>query len=316
MSLRRQLGIAVLTAAPLALLLPALAIAVEIDMYSQQTDPGEAEVGTSVSSGGGSAGSPGAPSSNSSYPPTPGGGGGGTSQVASGGTHEGETVTFPDPRFRGAVGRTPYDPSGTACLYFPETPGACPTDPAPADPPGGRRGRAPPPIDPVAVAASIASRMPLLPGEIAANPARKGWAGVASWFWLDPAPRTIAAVAVLGAQRVVVTATPAPEWSFGDGTAGAAGVGRPYRRGAGTEGAVRHRYEVRCLPGDAGRNPYVLDTCAGSGYRVGADVRWTITFVATGPVTASGVLPSRTTSTSATYPVSELRGFLTSGSGS
>jgi hypothetical protein len=155
--------------------------------------------------------------------------------------------------------------------------------------------------------------MPLLPGEVRTDPARRGWAGVATWFWLEPAPRTIAAVAVLGAEQIVVTAVPNPAWDFGDGAAPRYGTGRPYERGdASVDGAVAHRYETRCLPGDPGRNPYVLDSCSDVGYRVEADVTWTISFVATGPVPGAGALPSRTTTATAAYPVNEVRAFLSS----
>jgi hypothetical protein len=77
--------------------------------------------------------------------------------------------------------------------------------------------------------------------------------------------------------------------------------------------AVLHAYETRCLPGDQGRNPYVLASCGSTGYRVEAIVVWRISFTATGPIDASGGLPTRTTETSAAYPVSEARGFLVSG---
>ena len=136
---------------------------------------------------------------------------------------------------------------------------------------------------------------------------------MATWFWLEPAPRTIAAVAVLGAEQIVVTAVPSPAWNFGDGAAPAYGAGRPYERGDGAgEGAVAHRYETRCLPGDQGRNPYVLDSCSDVGYRVEANVTWTISFVATGPVPGAGALPSRTTTATVAYPVNEVRAFLSS----
>ncbi len=49
------------------------------------------------------------------------------------------------------------------------------------------------------------------------------------------------------------------------------------------------------------------------GYVVEAAVEWSISFVATGPVELSGALPSRTTTTSNEYPVSEVRAFLTDG---
>jgi hypothetical protein len=42
---------------------------------------------------------------------------------------------------------------------------------------------------------------------------------------------------------------------------------------------------------------------------------WRISYSAAGPVAGSGVLPARTTETSASYPVSESRAFLVSGGG-
>lgn len=309
----------------LAVLPPAAIAGVRIGTYSKQNGTGRATVGGSVShndaappSSGPAGGSPSGPyAAAPSYPssPTaasPGPTSGGT--VSEGGVSGGETVTF-DPRFRGGVRRAPFDAPGTACLYFPNAPGACPRTPAPAPPNNAPRGRGrprAPPIDPFAVAGSIARSIPLLPGRIYANPSvdRSGWTGVASWFWLDPAPRTIAAVATLGAERVVVTAAPSPEWQFGDGAVASGGPGRPYRRGESMQGAIHHAYSTRCLPGDRGRNPYVLDSCTDAGYLVAADVTWAITFVATGPAPAAGTLPSRITSTSVAYPVSEVRAFL------
>jgi hypothetical protein len=75
-------------------------------------------------------------------------------------------------------------------------------------------------------------------------------------------------------------------------------------------------YETRCLPGDQGRNPYVLGSCGESGYPVAAVIAWRITFTASGPIDASGSLPTRSTATSAAYPVSEARGFLVPGASS
>jgi hypothetical protein len=283
-----------------------------VGQYSGQRGTGRAEVGGSVTEhetapgNPGTSGGTGSPYADGppSYTPTE------TTEPSA--PTAGSAVPYVDPRFRGAQSRETFDPNPTACLYFPETPGACPVETPAADPPRGRRGRAPP-IDPAAIAASIAASMPLLPGEITANPATTGWTGVASWFWLEPAPRTVAAVAVLGAERIVVTAQPYPMWSFGDGAQAGGSAGRPYQRGADVQGAVRHRYETRCMPGDAGRNPHVSESCTGEGYNVGAAVEWSISFVATGPVEMSGALPSRTTTTSSTYPVNEVRAFLTEG---
>jgi hypothetical protein len=57
----------------------------------------------------------------------------------------------------------------------------------------------------------------------------------------------------------------------------------------------------------------VLSSCGGRGYPVAALVHWTITFEASGPIVASGSLPSRTTATGRAYPVSEARAFLVGG---
>lgn len=283
----------------------------EVRWWSTQRSPERAEAGGSVTQQETAPSSPGASGGSSS----PYSGGSATSTPVAGqpsAPSGGEAVPFSDPRFRGAQSRAPIDPNPTACLYFPETPGACPVEAPAATPRGRRRGRAPP-IDPAAVAASIAASMPLLPGEITVNPTAAGWTGVPSWFWLEPAPRTVAAVAVLGAERIVVTAQPHPVWRFGDGAITAGSAGRAYRRGAGVEGSVRHEYETRCLPGDAGRNPHVSESCTATGYVIEAAVEWSITFVATGPVEMAGALPSRTTTTSSEYPVSEVRAFLTEG---
>jgi hypothetical protein len=76
---------------------------------------------------------------------------------------------------------------------------------------------------------------------------------------------------------------------------------------------VLHRYQTRCLPGDQGRDLYVLSSCGADGYRVQAMLTWSIDYQASGPLSASGSLPSRTTATTLGYPVSEARGFLTAG---
>ncbi|HEY4278618.1 MAG TPA: hypothetical protein VGM91_10380 [Conexibacter sp.] len=296
----------------LAWLASAPAADIYVGQYSGQRGTGRAEIGGSVTehesvpSGPGTSGGNGSPSADGppSYTPTE------TTEPSA--PTAGSEVPLVDPRFRGARSREAFDPIPSPCLYFPNTPGGCPIEPSAAEPPRGRRARAPP-IDPGAVAASIAVSMPLLPGEITVNPEAAGWTGVASWFWLEPAPRTVAAVAVLGAEQIVVTAQPYPMWSFGDGAQAGGSVGRPYRRGADVQGAVRHRYETRCMPGDAGRNPHVSESCTGDGYAVGAAVEWSISFVATGLVEMSGALPSRTTTTSNTYPVNEVRAFLTEG---
>jgi hypothetical protein len=165
------------------------------------------------------------------------------------------------------------------------------------------------------MAASAARRLTLSAGRIVTSPTAQaaGLTGAASWFWLDGLSDATSVTASAGGERVTVTATPSDiAWSFGDGRTVHAGRGVPY--GSGDErDAVRHRYGTRCLPGDRGRNPYVLDGCGEDGYRVRAVVTWAIAYRATGPVSESGSLPSRTTEAAITYPVSEARGFLVGG---
>jgi len=118
-------------------------------------------------------------------------------------------------------------------------------------------------------------------------------------------------------ETVTVRAEPSRiAWRFGDGAVLSGGPGVRYRPGSPPPEAVVHLYETRCLPGDQGRNPYVLKGCAASGYLVEAVVVWRVTFTAAGPIDASGGLPTRSTATSAAYPVSEARGFLVPGGSS
>jgi hypothetical protein len=155
----------------------------------------------------------------------------------------------------------------------------------------------------------------LAPGRIEASPvaARGGLTGADSWFWLAPAPRRQVLSISLRGESVSISAEPGVEWRFGDGASLLGGPGRPYAPGPPPADSVRHLYETRCLPGDAGRNPYVLASCGAGGYAVEALVHWSISFVASGAVSASGSLPDRTTSTGISYPVSEARGFLVGG---
>ncbi len=194
---------------------------------------------------------------------------------------------------------------GRVCIYAPNSVLPCYTLVGPAGAPGG------PALDPGAIAASVADRLPLLPGRISTSPNVTGLTGTASWFWLDPAPRAEELTVSLADETVTVTAEPgAVEWHFGDGAGILAGPGRPYRPGPLPADAVLHGYETRCLPGDSGRNPYVLGSCGSAGYGVEAVVVWRISYTARGPVTASGTLPTRATETSIAYSVSEARAFL------
>jgi hypothetical protein len=213
-----------------------------------------------------------------------------------------------------AFARNP-EPLGPGSFWYPEGPGrVCPYAPGTVSPcyrlvvPGA------PGVDPTALAASVADRLPLLAGRIRTSPRVTGLTGSDSWFWLDPAPTTEELTVSLAGETVTVTAEPhAIEWRFGDGAELAGGPGRPYRAGPPPAGAVLHLYETRCLPGDQGRNPYVLGSCGSSGYGVDALVAWRISYSARGPIDASGTLPTRTTATSIAYPVSEARGFLVPG---
>lgn len=198
---------------------------------------------------------------------------------------------------------------GQRCIYNSASNGQCYNVAGP----GAAAPRARP-VDPRVLAEIAARRLPLLPGEIDASPSQKaaGLTGAPSWFWLNPRPAVQELTVTQGAERVSVTAVPSSVvWDFGDGDQADAGPGRPFAVGSGErQGSVRHRYRTRCLPGDRGRDPYVLASCTADGYEVGARVEWTVTFVATGPIEMSGSLPSRTTATTLAYPVGEVRGFL------
>ncbi len=202
----------------------------------------------------------------------------------------------------------PVGPGGRVCMYAPDAAAPCFTLVGPGANPAGPR------LNPEAIAASVADRLALFPGRIQPSPRLAGLTGAASWFWLDPAPRAEELRVSLAGETVTVRAEPSVvEWRFGDGTSLAGGPGRPYEPGPPPADAVVRVYETRCLPGDQGRNPYVLASCVSTGYPVEAMIVWRITFSARGPVDASGALPSRTTATSIAYPVSEARGFLISG---
>jgi hypothetical protein len=173
-------------------------------------------------------------------------------------------------------------------------------------------------VNPALLAATLAARLALLPGRIQASPSAQtaGLTGAASWFWLEPSPATSSLSIALGGERVTVSASIySVQWSFGDDTSRSAGPGVPYEPGSVPAGAVRHVYQTRCLPGDRGRDPYVLSSCGSDGYRITASIVWAILYQATGPIDASGALPTRTTSTSIAYPVSESRAFLTTSRG-
>jgi hypothetical protein len=145
----------------------------------------------------------------------------------------------------------------------------------------------------------------------------EGLTGAPAWFWLDPAPSGRSRSVSLRGEHVTVTASAKQvRWRFGDGASLIGGPGVPYRSGDDApDGVVRHEYETRCLPGDQGHDPYVLSSCGPRGYAVTAELAWDISYDASGPISQSGGLPSRTTATTLDYPVSEARGFLASGGG-
>jgi hypothetical protein len=166
-----------------------------------------------------------------------------------------------------------------------------------------------PGVDPGGLAQVIAASLSLTPGRIQMSPAAGGLTGAASWFWLDAAPAAESVAVTLAGESLTVTAVPEVKWRFGDGVA-ASGTGVAYRPGPAPAEAVTHVYDTRCLPGDVGRNPYVLETCGERGYAVAAIVTWQVSYTASGLVAASGSLTPRTTTTSVVYPVSEARAFL------
>jgi hypothetical protein len=200
------------------------------------------------------------------------------------------------------------DAAGHACPYVPDSVTPCFTLVGPGSNSAGQ-------VSPSAVAQSLARRVELAPGAIKTSPTRAGLTGAQSWFWLDPAPQRQSLSISLASETVNVTADPTVEWRFGDGASLDGGPGVPYQSDALASDAITHVYDTRCLPGDQGHDPYVLASCGQDGYSVEALVVWRISYSAAGPVAGSGVLPARTTETSASYPVSESRAFLVSGGG-
>jgi hypothetical protein len=198
------------------------------------------------------------------------------------------------------------DGAGHVCMYAPSSILPCFTITSPAS--------APVPLSPATIAAQVADRLSLSPGEIKASPTNAGLTGATSWFWLDPAPRTQQLSISLAGEDVTVTATPQISWRFGDGASLDGGPGVPYQPGAVPPDAITHLYQTRCLPDDQGHDPYVLPSCSNDGYDVAAVVTWQIAYRATGPIAASGALPTRTTTSTIAYPVSEARAFLVGGS--
>jgi hypothetical protein len=198
-------------------------------------------------------------------------------------------------------------PPGQQCIYAPSTSPLCF---AVVQPNGAR-------LDPALIAAQLARTMDLVLPPIEASPSasRRGLTGDQTWFWLARRPTRNQATVNLGSETVTITADPsATEWFFGDGGGRAGGPGVAYQPGPPPADAITHVYDTRCLPGDQGRDPNVLPSCGGDGYQVVAQVSWTTSFAASGPVAASGGLPARTTESELVYPVSEARAFLAGGS--
>jgi hypothetical protein len=175
-----------------------------------------------------------------------------------------------------------------------------------------------PPVNPAVLAAAAASHLTLLAGRIEASPSSQttGLTGAASWFWLSPAPTAQSlSVAARGEHVTVTAASGTVLWNFGDGKTVAGDAGVAYRPGSSPPAAIRHVYETRCLPGDQGHDPNVSSSCGPSGYDVHATIEWRISFQASGPIATAGPLPTRSTETALSYPVSEARAFLTKASG-
>lgn len=195
------------------------------------------------------------------------------------------------------------DGGGHQCMYAPNSVLPCFTVVGPGATAAGG-------LNPAAVAASVADRAVLVPGRVEASPSTGGLTGADSWLWLDPSPQRRELSVTLAGESVTVTADPSVEWRFGDGSSLDGGPGVPYQPGPAPAGAVEHVYQTRCLPGDQGRDPYVLASCGDNGYSVEALVVWQISYQAAGTVATSGTLPTRTTASSSVYPVSEARAFL------
>jgi hypothetical protein len=199
------------------------------------------------------------------------------------------------------------DGAGHVCMYAPSSILPCFTIA------GTATGRVAP-LSPATIAAHVADRLSLSPGDIKASPTNAGLTGAASWFWLEPAPTMQQLSIALAGENVTVIATPRITWRFGDGSSLDGGPGVPYQSGPVPPDAITHLYQTRCLPDDQGHDPYVLPSCSSDGYDVIAAVTWLISYRAAGPIAASGALPTRTTTSLVAYPVSEARAFLVGGS--
>jgi hypothetical protein len=296
--------------AGLSLASAARADTIKIGVYSQKESSSHATAGASIS----------ARSSRPARRPTSGSHTASASLIAAPRASGNNIVLYPtlpttspflrDPHPFGSDSFWYSDGSGHVCIYKPGSVLPCFTVTA-----GGGGAPGGPGLNPAAIAAAIAARLELFPGRIQTSPPVNGGGltGADSWYWLAPSPRRKVLSISLRGERVTVSAEPSIEWRFGDGAGLVGGPGRPYSPGPPPADAIRHLYETRCLAGDLGRNPYVLPSCGARGYPLEALVHWEISFEATGPVSASGSLPSRTTSAGVAYPVSEARAFLLGG---
>lgn len=290
---------------------------VRVGWLSQQDGPSRASAGASVEVSSRTPGAPGRTTVSSTSPPISSGGEAPSSSQAPTPSPANPTLPSNSPKLANPHPSGPGSfwyttVSGERCIYEAASDGICFNVVEPAGP----AAPAEPPVNPAALAATAAERLSLEVGQVRASPSAQasGLTGAASWFWLSPAPGSESLSVALRGERVAVSASAKRvRWSFGDGVSLAGGPGVPYRDGSVPAGAVRHVYQTRCLPGDQGHDPYVLASCGPDGYTVGATVEWAISYTATGPVAAGGVLPSRSTATSTAYPVSEARAFLTSG---
>lgn len=306
-SLPIAIGFAVLLTATCA-----YATSYRIGPVSQQEGPSRASAGGSITvtsrtpGASGSPGGGGAPGG-SGTSGSPASAEGGVSAGASSGSGGGrEALGGGSYRYVGAEGQE--------CFYLTEGINTCEGEAAPATPAQPAR----PAVNPEVIAATVVSRLNLGVGKIAVSPSAQteGLTGAASWFWIEPAPTTQSVSLGLNGEHVTVSAAPdTVEWSFGDGSQVAGGAGVPYRPGPVPAGTVSHVYETRCLPGDQGHDPNVSASCGPGGYQVQAAVEWAISYQAAGPVTVGGVLPARATNTAISYPVSEVRAFLTGAGG-
>lgn len=290
--------------------------AVGVSEYSQEGTEGTSAAGASITYTHTTAGATGSQAGG----PSPGAPGGGATaaapvaQPASAGESLGAATPVSSGESSGSTGSTRL--GGKTCPMLNYPPPCLAPHVSAGTPAAGAARPARPAVSPVVAAERVAARLSVAAGAIQASPKAEGLTGAASWFWLEPAPSPQSLSISLGGESVSVTASAASvAWTFGDGAQLAGGPGVAYHPGSVPAGAVLHTYRTRCLPGDQGHDPYVLASCGPQGYQVRASVVWGISYRTSGRVSASGALPSRVTSTSIVYPVSEARAFLTSGTG-